>query len=349
MPLATGVLLLVHGGDTAVAQPSQLDYRVVFATERSLARRLEDAGRDGFSCQAVARAEPGVVVPGVVVLLARPSGVTTAGPVHRVVTGGGGGPDLQPLLEHAGAEGFRLCGVVLDEEGALPRLVAVMRRPAEGTPPVWQYGVEVLTNYKSSLSRLNAAGHDGFVPVAAAPVNNNRVPEMRNWLVVAERAADGAGPTDVAVRSSSGVQGLQSALANQSGKGYRVDLIWKEGNDVVAMMTRSAAGATPPVGYAIDAVPPMGLHTVPRPYLADVPYLSDQRLVVTEQPGLATNDVLEDALPRIEALGYAAVGPMDELAAHLRRNRDAVVASITVRRGDRGQLMLRTVMTRRLP
>ena len=96
--------------------------------------------------------------------------------------------------------------------------------------------MEVLTNYKRSLSSLNTTARDGMHPVAASPINNNRV---RGHAIVARRhrarrGSGGASRNRGAL--DSGADGFQRALNEQGGQGYHADLIWKEGNDVVAMM-----------------------------------------------------------------------------------------------------------------
>src|SRR6185436_18067143 len=109
---------------------------------------------DGYGCVAVARAEPGLNAPGLVVVLGRQVG-SQAAVSHRVITASGAGADLQPLLEGAGGEGFHLCGVVLDEGATMPTIVAIMSHGADASSAIWHYGVEVLTNYKRSIATLN--------------------------------------------------------------------------------------------------------------------------------------------------------------------------------------------------
>jgi hypothetical protein len=205
----------------------------------------------------------------------------------------------------------------------------------------------VLSDYRGAIGRLNVAGKDGFVPVAVSPIDNNRVPAMRNWLVVTEQPATTRRKIDVAVRSGSGPDSLQKSLAERSSQGYRTALAWKEGNDVVVMMTREASASSGSVSYAVDAMPSTAMRSVSRPYIFDAPYLSDQRLVITEKSGLASNEAVEELLPPIGPLGTAAPGPLGTLSDHLSRLRDYFVGSVTVRRGYRNELVLRTVMTRR--
>jgi hypothetical protein len=337
------IAVLFAGGSREIAlrQSPRLEYRVVFANARELVRRLDEAGQQGFSCAMVARPEPNVSVPGVVVVLSRTADASVPAVTHRVIKGGYGGADLQPLLDRAGAENFRLCGVAFDEEGSVPAIVAVMTQSSQA----WKYGAEVLTDYRGAISRLNAAGKEGYAPVAASPINNNRVPAMRNWVVFAERPAAGRPPVEVAVRSGSGPDALQKSLVEQSGQGYRAAVVWKEGNDFVVMMTRSTGGSPSSVSYAVEALTPAGVHGVSRPSVADLPYLSDQRVVITEKSGSVSNEAVEDPLPALGALGYAAPGAAGTLGDHLSRLHDYVVVSVAVRRGERDALVLRTVLT----
>ena len=334
-------VLLLGGSEITLTQPARLEYRIVFANARELGRRLDEAGQQGFSCAMVARPEPNASMPGVVVVMSRTAGASGPAVTHRVIKGGYGGTDLPPLLDRAGAENFRLCGVAFDEEGSVPAIVAVMTQSSQA----WKYGAEVLTDYRGAISRLNAAGKEGFAPVAASPINNNRVPDMRSWIVFTERPAAGRPPVEVAVRSGSGPDALQKSLVEQSGQGYRAALVWKEGNDVVVMMTRAAGGSPSSVSYAVEALTPAGVHGVSRPYIADLPYLSDQRVVITEKSGSVSNEAVEDPLPPLGALGYAAPGAVGTLGDHLSRLHDYVVVSVAVRRGARDALVLRTVLT----
>ena len=335
-----------------VAQPPRREYRVVFASARQLARQLDDAGRDGFVCEIVARPElraGAPPAPGIVVVLGRPAGSANASVAHRLVTGGGGGSDLGPSLDRSGAAGFRLCGVVLDEAAPVPSMVAVMSQRADQASATWSYAAEVLSNYKNSLVRLNAAARDGFVPVAAEAVNNARVPEARSWMVITERPGAGRSPSEVAVRSSPGAEGLQRALNEQGSQGYRADLLWKEGNDFVALMSRPLDGSKTPVTYAAEAADRSSIHALSKLYVADFPYLSDRRLIVSDQSASASNDVVEDPLPAPGPLGYVSTAAMGVLGDHISRNRGFVPASVRVRRDDKGALLLTTVITERRP
>ncbi len=191
---------------------------------------------------------------------------------------------------------------------------------------------------------MNAAGKDGFAPVAVSAIDSNRVPDLRNWIVVTERPATGRPQIEVAVRSASGPDTLQKNLGEQTKQGYRLALVWKEGNDFVAMMTREAGATAAASGYAVDGGASTALRGLPGAYVADFPYLSDRRLAISEASGLATNEVVEDPLPSLGATGYATPGALGD---HLTALHDFVVSSVTVRKGDRSGLVLRTVLTHR--
>ena len=68
-------------------------------------------------------------------------------------------------------------------------------------------------------------------------------------------------------------------------------------------------------------------------------------MVITEKSGSVSNEAVEDPLPPLGALGYAAPGPAGTLGDHLSRLHDYVVVSVAVRRGARDTLVLRTVLT----
>jgi hypothetical protein len=340
------VRLAVVLGAVAASLPAvaaDLEHRVVFATANHLERQLDELGREGFACVGLARPEPGSKVPGVVAVLARASNTTQPAASHRVILGGR--DDMKLPLSQAGAEGFRLCGVVLDEEPPIARDVAVMSRTTAGS---WQYDVEVLLRYKESLARLNAIGRDGFVPVAAAPIDNNRVPEQRNWMVVAERPAQGASPREVVVRSDPGPSGLGRNL-NDSGKhGYRVDLLWREGNDYVALMSRPA-GSTTAHGYVAEGDAASRMHFLSSLVLADFPYL-DRRLFVSDGGVRASNELVEEALPSLGpngAVDTRARGALTTIGDHLSRNHGYEASYARVGRDASGKLVLSVAMARR--
>ena len=280
VPVATTAIAMTVGLRSApLTQAPRLEFRVVVAQKGSLLRQLDEAGRDGFACLTVAQNEPGTIVPGVVVILAREAGAPVAPAAHRVIAGVGSSADA--MLDRAGAEGFRLCGAVLDEEPPAPVGVAVMSRRSSAPAETWQYRTEVLSNYKSSLARLNAAAQDGFVPVAAAATNSSRVPDMRTWMVIVERPGGAPAARDIVTRSAPGPSGLQKALTEQGKLGYRIDVLWREGNSYVAMMSHPTAGPVVPHTYSAEDDTRSRIRWVRGPLLADFPYL-DRRLLVAD-------------------------------------------------------------------
>jgi hypothetical protein len=332
---------LIAAASSTSPPPPRLEFRVVFATHQHLASQLDEAGRDGYSCLLVARNEGPPGTPGVVVWLARESGGAPRPSEYRVFTGAA---DLQAPLDRAGGDGFRLCGLVLSEAPPVPTVVAVLGRQS-GSAEVWHYKTEALLNYKDSLARLNAAGRDGFVPMAAEALNNNRVAAMRNWMVVAEQGGAAAAVSrEVAVNSDPGPSGLQRKLNERGQQGFQVDLLWKEGNDYVAMSSRASAGPPAPRAYAVSTNPLASMHFLSKLYLADFPYLQD-RLIVTDSSVSASADVVEDALPVLGAFpDRAALGT---LASHVARNQDFVPAAARVSRGPNGQWRLTTIVVKR--
>jgi hypothetical protein len=320
---------------------------VIFAEARQLERQLQSIGRDGYSCATVARPEPGVISPGIAVVVGRLSGTSGQAADARVILGGYMGSDLQALLDKAGNEGFRLCGVVLDESSTVPRLVAVMSRAAGPTSAV-RYGVEVLRNYKDSLARLNTAAREGFVPIAASVVNDNRVPDMRSWMVVTERV-EPVSAREIAVRSAPGPDGLERALNEQGKQGYRVDLVWKESTNVVAMMSRPAGEASETTHtFTAESREADSLHFVSGLYLGDFPYLSSgARLVVSDRSQSASTNVERDPLPRLNSLGYADPTSLGTLGDHISRHRGFAPASVRIVRGPNNAPILVTVLSQR--
>ncbi len=331
------------------AQGTRLEYRVVHAAPRELQRRIDEAGRDGYSCVSVARPEQDVRLNGVVVILARSASVIPPPRVmHRIALGGGGGGDLEALLERAGSEGFRLCGVALAEVKPVPTLVAVMSRRSDTDVAPWHYAADVLGN-RERLARLVAKGREGFEPVAASPVNDNRVVEQRNWIVVAERSATSTQPIDIAIRSGPGPDSLRRAIVEQSQQGYVANLLWKEGlTNIVVVMSRLPVDAPVRPEFVLDTMDPSRIDGLSGVYIGDVPYLSDgQRLVLSIRDRSSTNYVVQDRLPFMGTLDYAGISDMRPLGDHLSRNRGArervTFSSI---RSDRGGLVLHTVVTR---
>lgn len=342
-----GCVLVLGAVSTTHADAPRSEYRVVFASARQLAAQLESMGRDGYACVAVARPDPGVVAPGIAVVVGRPIEGAHRAVAHRVVAVPYRGTGLQAPLDRAGAEGFRMCGLALDESDATPSVVAVLAHDPAAAAATPHFGVEVLTNYKASLARLATAGRDGFLPVAAAPVNNNRVPEMRSWMVVTERI-DGTAPHEIAVRSGSAPSVLEKALNEQGTLGYGVDLTWQEGADVVAMMTRLVGNASTAHAFTVESRRPDQLHFLAGRYLGDFPYLSGgERLVVSDKTQPASTDVEEDPLPKPGALGYADASAMGTIGDHISRHHGFAPASVRIRRGDGGTLVLTTVLSQR--
>jgi hypothetical protein len=220
----------------------------------------------------------------------------------------------------------------------------IRRGDADAAP--WHYAADVLGN-RDRLARLVTKGREGFEPVAAAPVNDNRVVEQRNWIVVAEKSATSGLPIDIAIRSAPGPDGLQRAILEQSKQGYIANLMWKEGlTSIVVAMSRSPVSPTVRPEFVVDTIDPSRLDGLSGVYIGDVPYLSDgQRVVLTIRGMSSSNSVVVDPLPLIGALDYANLNEMRTLGEHLSRNRDRVTFS-SVRRGSRGGLVLHTVLTR---
>src|SRR5262249_40042002 len=179
-------LAALLGAASAPAEKPKAEYRVVFAPARDLGRQLEAAGKAGFACIALARPDPGVGPGGVVAILGRSVGAPPEAVTHRVFVGSLTGTDAASPLEKAGGEGFRLCGVVLDESKPNRAFVAVLSR-GSGSSSTAHYVVETLKIWKEALARLKDRAAEGFQPVAAAPVDDNRVRELSSWLVVIER------------------------------------------------------------------------------------------------------------------------------------------------------------------
>jgi len=323
---------------------ANFEYRVVFASAQQLERQLDDLGREGFACVSLARPEPGARVPGVIAIVARTSKTTGPAATHRVIIGGR--DDIKVPLTKAGDEGFRLCGVVLDEEPPNAREVAVMSRATVGS---WQYDAEVLLRYKDSLVRLNTIGRDGFVPVAAAAIDNNRVPEQRNWMIIAERQASDGAPHEVIARSDSGPTGLGRNL-NESGKqGYRVDLTWKEGNDYVALMTRPTAGSAAAHAYVVESDTTARMHWSSGLVLGDFGHL-DRRLFIADAGVHASNELVEETLPApgpsgvVDTRARAALGTVGD---HISRNHGFDVTYARVGRDASDKLLLSVAMARK--
>jgi hypothetical protein len=185
-------------------------------------------------------------------------------------------------------------------------------------------------------------------PVAASPINDNRVAEMRSWLVVTEREGNGGVPREISVRSDSGADGFQRVLNEQGGQGYHADLIWKEGNDVVAMMSREIGAAKRTFAYSAESTDSARLHSLSRMYVADVPYLkSGARLVISDRGAAGSADLEEQTLPPLGRSGYADGSAIAGLGDRLTRHRGFVPASVRVSGGPNGALVLTTIVVRR--
>jgi hypothetical protein len=200
-------------------------------------------------------------------------------------------------LDEAAAEGYDCLAVARPEPELVQQGVAVVlgRASAGGSSTL----VAVMTARRHRLRAMElrrrvhrrskdggpprGGGLEGFCPVAASQLADNRVPQMRSWIVVSERPANGGSPIETVFRSAPGPDGLQKALTEQAGKGFRVGLLWKESASIVAL-----SGA----------------------YLGDFSYLSGgDRVVVREKSITASTMVVENRLPALGTPGYAAVHP----------------------------------------
>jgi len=179
--------------------------------------------------------------------------------------------------------------------------------------------------------------------VAAAAIANNRVPDMRNWMVVAERPASGGAPREVTVRSDSGPTGFGKNLNDSGKQGYRVELLWKEGNDYVAMLSRPAGDSSTAHSYVVEGDTTARFHFLSGLGLADFPYL-DRRLIVSDGGVRASNDLVEEVLPPLDAHAHAALSTIGD---HISRNRGFEVTYAHVRRDKAGKLLLTVAMARK--
>lgn len=331
------------------AQSGRLEYRVVQAAPYQLQLVMDAAGRDGFTCVSVARPELDVTLDSVVVVLARPYVETTYVPkpvAHRVVRATTS-TDLGTLLDRGAVEGYRLCGVALAEVTPGPVLAAVMSRDTERTQGGRRYTTDVLGN-SERRARLAARGREGFVPVAATPVGDNRVREQRNWLVVAEQTS--TQPVEIVVRSGPGPEALEKAILEQSRQGFICSLMWKEGaTSIVVVMSRPPVDAAHRPEFDVDTIAPERLDRLSGIYVGDVPYLGDgQRIVVRIDERSSTNYVVTDPLPSLGRRDVVPAGDLAPLGDHLGRDRShdrARVVASSVRRGPGDGLVLHTVLT----
>ena len=344
--IASAHAMLPHGAE---AQAGRLEYRVVHAAPYQLQLIIDEAGRDGFTCVSVARPELDVRLPGVVVTMSRPYFETThVYPTvrHRVVRGSGSGGDFGALLDQGAAGGYKLCGVALAEVTPGPVLVAVMSPDTEHARTTRHYASEILGNAERA-ARLAALGKQGFVPVAATPINDNRVIEQRNWMVVAEQTA--TQPIEIVVRARPGPDSLAKAIGEQSAQGFICSLMWNEGaTSMVVVMSRLPVDPTRRPEFAVDTIDPARLNGRSGVYIGDVPYLSDgQRVALTITDRSSTIYTVTDPLPRLGPRDYASLSDLRPLGEDLGRDRSrdrARVVSSSVRRGPRDGVVLHTVL-----
>lgn len=332
----------------AAAQSDRLEYRTVLAAPYQLQLVLDAAGRDGFACVSVARPEV-AVFPAVVVTLARTYfQITRVHPrvPHRVVRTQGSGGDLGELLERNAAQGYRLCGVALAEATPAPVLAAVMV-PDSASVPAGRHYAAVVTGSADRVARLAELGRQGFVPVAATPINDNRVPEQRHWMVVAEQTQ--TQPIDVVLRARPGPDALARAIAEQSAQGFVCSLLWKEGlTSLVVVMSKLPVDPTRRPEFAVDTIDPARINARSGVYIGDLPYLSDgTRVLVTINDRSSTMYTVADPLPPLGSRDYASASDLEALGDHLGQDRSrdrARVVFSSVRRGPKDALVLHTVL-----
>lgn len=333
----------------AHAQSARLEYRAVYATPQQLQLVIDAAGRDGFTCVSVARPELDVRLTGVVVTMARPYfEMTHVYPTvpHRVVRGLGSGGEFGALLDRSAADGNRLCGVALVDASPGPVLVAVMSPDTERELGSRHYASAILGS-ADRVAQLAALGQQGFVPVAATPINDNRVPEQRHWMVVAEQTA--TQPVEIVVRARPGPDALNKAIAESAAQGFICSLLWKEGlTSLVVVMSKLPVNPTRRPEFVVDTIDPARLNGRSGVYVGDLPYLSDgQRVVVTINDRSSTMYTVTDPLPPLGPRDSASVNDLqplgDRLGSDRSRDRARVVAS-TVRRGPKDALVLHTVL-----
>ena len=155
------------------------------------------------------------------------------------------------------------------------------------------------------------------MPVAATPINDNRVPEQRNWMVVAEQTA--TQPVEIVVRARPGPDSLEKAISEQSSQGFICSLMWKEGaTSIVVVMSRLPVDPTRRPEFDVDTIDPARLNGMSGVYIGDVPYLSDgQRVALTITDRSSTIYTVTDPLPRLGPRDYASLGDLRPLGDHL--------------------------------
>ncbi len=236
--------------------------------------------------------EPGSNVPGIAAILARTTAATGSSFAHRVLIGGR--DDLKTPLTRNGADGFRLCGVVLDEEPSNPRA-----RRSHGPH---ERGVVAVQTSRFSCDTRAALRGSTLSAVTDSGLSLQRPSTTTAWRigVIGWSSPSVLQRADRRAKSSSGPNAGPSGLArnlNDSGKqGFRVDLAWKEGNDYVAMLSRPSGVASTPHTYDVDGDAPNGVHALTRLALGDFPYLS-RRLFVIDNDVRASNELVEETLP----------------------------------------------------
>ena len=136
---------------------------------------------------------------------------------------------------------------------------------------------------------------------------------------------------------------------NEQGRlGFHADLVWKEGNDVVALMSRALDRPGSTVAFLVNATDLSKIHFMSGLYLADVPYLGSGigcSSATSRCQRRTTSWRIRCA--RLGGLGYADLGAMQILGDHISRNRGYAPVSATIRADEKGRLVLTTVITRR--
>ena len=214
--LAAAASLVLTAGTPCVVRAQTTEYRVVFATARELARRLDEAGADGYDCLAVARPEPELVQQGVAVVLGRAS---AGGPAtrHRVVSASGRASDLQPLLDKAGPKASGCVASLCRRDPRCPRWQAV----TTGAPTPAPSGGATASSPPTieSGGRLAAGALEGFRPVA---LRSSPTIGLRRCAAGSSSASGRRTAARRTRRCSAapGPDGLQKALTEQAGKGF---------------------------------------------------------------------------------------------------------------------------------
>ena len=165
-------------------------------------------------------------------------------------------------------------------------------------------------------------------------------------MVIVERPGGAPVARDIVTRSAPGPSGLQKALNEQGKLGYRIDVLWREGNSYVAMMSHPTAGPVVPHTYSAEDDTRSRIRWVRGPLLADFPYL-DRRLLVADASVSATNEVVEELIPAPGPIGYVDARALSVTGDHLARNRGYVPGLATVSANGKGGWLLTTVVTQK--